>query len=287
MRACTIVNVCLYVLSNSVIARASPTQASSVVTVADVAPASNAINKRQTGGRRGNEEINNEWPAEWDDLPPLPPKMALAYEKNIQTEMLAIENAVDFQSDGIGGEVWLKSFLRVFSTYLTPERMDEMISEFMQQYRSLLARDVSSRDMLEGRLSELDLSELEEQMAEMVSFRRENEDLGAPGQELWRYPTSRTEDQPLSLYAPFYSLTWLQTRQLIIAKARSGRFNRRQLVDYVQSQDPFMVGSESKTAALVKKALADYKFKPLRPENRRKGFGGRIRDYFRNDTDES
>lgn len=296
MRACTIANLCLYVLGSSVVARASLSQVvtaaavldATAVAVPDAASAFNAIDKRAVGGGPGDEEIYTERPAEWDNLPPLPPEMALAYEKNVRTEMIAIARAVGFRdSDDLGGEVWLKSFLKASMTYLTLERMDELINEFMQQYNSLVARGVRDRDMLEARLSELDLSQLEEQMAQMVRFRQENEDLGARGQEFLRNPMTRREGQPRTIYSPFYSLTWLQGRQLIIAKARSGRFSRQQLVDYVRSQDPFLAGFEEETFPIVWKALKDFDFRPNRHGNRSRGFGRRARDYFREDADES
>lgn len=295
MRACTIANLCLYVLGTSVVARARPSPVvtaaavldATAVAVPDAASAFNAIDKRQIGRGPDGEDIITDRPAEWDNLPPLPTEMARAYEKNVRTEMIAIARAVDFRDDEFGGEAWLKSFLQATMTYLTLERMDELISDFMQQYNSLAARGVRDRDMLEGRLAELDLSQLEEQMAEMVRFRQENEDLGAPGQEFLRNPMTRREGQPMTVYSPFYSLTWLQDRQLIIAKARSGRFNRRQLVDYVRSQDPFLAGFEEETFTMVSKALSDFKFKPNRAGNISRGFGRRARDYFRENADES
>ena len=288
MRAGTVVNLCIYLLGGSVLA--SPFQP--LTAVANAASASGIINKRQIGGggvsgAGGGDDFRKSRPAEWDNLPPLPPKIAFAYESNAQTELLAFANA-GFMRGGIyEGAAWMTALLGVKMTYLSEERIEEIVSNFAQQFSALTGRGVSVKDMLEGRLNDLDLPQLEQQMAEMVRFRQENEDLGAPGQEFWRNPMIWTKGQPIGFHSPFYTLTWSQDRQLIVAKARSGRFNRQELTDYVRSHDPFLAGFESETVDLVKRALEDFNFKATKRRNKQKGFGKRIKDFFRNDGDES
>ena len=102
------------------------------------------------------------------------------------------------------------------------------------------AADGSASALLARKLRELDTPTLERQMAEIVRFRRENEQRGSSGQERWRYLETRRPGDPSCLLAPFAHMTRAQDRLLVVAKVRSGVTSRRELVRYIRGQDPFL-----------------------------------------------
>ena len=133
-------------------------------------------------------------------------------------------------------------------------------------------------------------------MAAMVRFRfesAENELMGSPGFERWRYPLMRqSADPPSGLPSPFHSLSESQGRLLVVAKARSGgggggsssisgssssggRIGREELVMYLQRQDPFLGGINPVADGMVATALSDFNVK-----DRRRGPLGWVRGLF-------
>lgn len=223
------------------------------------AAAAAAIDKRQTAGGDSGSEGNFGRPAEWENLTPLPRDIARAYERNVQTDALAY---IGFELTGnLDSDVNLAQEILYGRTYLTPMRIRDIVMRTVTQIIEWKRAGLTTNSELQERLT-LGLQQLEQEMAEIVRFRRENERLGSPGQETWRYPYLKQEGQPDGLVSPYHSLTETQDFQLIIAKARSGRFTDQQLLDYLLSQDPFLADHETYAATLIRDAYTMYKFEP-------------------------
>ena len=119
-------------------------------------------------------------PAESDDLLSSPPDIARAYERNAQTDVLAFV-ASEVIETLISNSVLAKIILEHFMTYLTPRHVRAAILNCMTQVEEINAQRVSLGVALESRFHDLDLQTLEQEMVEIIQFRREDEELGSPG----------------------------------------------------------------------------------------------------------
>ena len=246
MRASTVTSFGLVILLGSVLAIPSK-----------LTPPT-AIIKRQIGGG-DDSNANLTRPAEWDDLPRLPPILEQAYERNAEITALALLRLELVENVDVNVDV-MSRVLEGLMTYFAPGRAREIVTHAARQIRDSESAGVSKDTALLEKTRSLDLPTLEREMAGFVRFRSDHEAIGSPGQEAWRNPLLREEGQPIGMASPYHSLTENHDRQLIIAKALSGRFSQSALLDYLLSQDPFLAGFERNAATLVEDTLRLYRF---------------------------
>lgn len=216
---------------------------------------SNSLTKRQIMGTEG-DNVDPIRPAEWDDLPPLPAALEQAYERNAEMLSLALLTTEMFSNTDAS---MVAEYLDAMMTYLSPDRVPEIFESATQLTADSVPEGDTAYTVLSARMRDLDLQALEQEMAEFVRFRTENESIGSPGQEAWRYPFLREEDEPLGRASPFHSLTESQDRLLIVAKVLSDRtLTQRQLLLYLLNQDPFLTGHGDKAFIFMQRTLRMY-----------------------------
>ena len=215
--------------------------------------AATIVDKRQVGV--GDYSGNNfSRPADWDTLPDLPWYLERAYERGARLNAYAFLTA-EFVDDPVVNVGLVASILEGFMTYLKPERIREIVTRASKDILEGERAGVSRSRQLEN-YSAGDPYLMESQMTRIVYFRQQNEHIGSPGQEDWRYPYLRVEGQPKGLPSPFYSLSENLDRLLIIAKARgSEKVSRQELLYYLLIHDPFLEGYESYAMDLISDTL--------------------------------
>lgn len=213
-------------------------------------PASTAnaiIDKRQIGE---TGQARDDWyvrPAEWDDLPPLPPNLKQAYERNAKHFTIALLTTDMVESNDEKLEM-AKVALKNKMTYLTNDSARAIAVASAKHINDQTSAGVDEDSILDSLLEAMDVQTLEEEMAEFVRFRQEHE---------------RQIGPPVGLAPPFHSLTTSQDHQLILKKARSGGLpNVEVILEYLLSHDPFLVGSEEYAKALIWDTLVTYHFQP-------------------------
>lgn len=219
-------------------------------------PASQQLETEQEGneikndGGGGNDEEDDELSREmearieaWNNIPPLPPDLLDAVDYHTRIEVLAFVRALSRYGKADFDDVF--AVMRALIPFVSRGRTKTIIENTIIQVEMAKRKGLSIDVLLEEKLRNLNVDELEEQMEAMVRFRREHEGEPDPSVDLRKLP----------LPPPLYLLTSGQDRMLIIAKARAGLVDLEQLKEYILRQDPYLQDWQADVG--VRKTLSD------------------------------
>lgn len=205
----------------------------------------------------------------WDNIPTLPPNLLEAVDWQTRVEVLAMARA--FAEMGNIQKLRDPAFglMRMRKPFLSRGRTRLIVDNTINQVRQVDRSGESIDDLLEEKLSALDVDTLERQLEEMLEIRFEIE-----GE-----PDFSAEEAGILLPTPLAMLTQGQDRMLIIAKARAGLANVDQLAEYLMARDPYV--SEQRLVRVVRQTLEDFStpsadFTPLltKPSALQRAWGG-------------
>ena len=231
---------------------------------------------RQGSGNEGEDDdmdeetrLVQEAQETWDNIPTLPPNLLEVIDWQTRVEVLAIARAFAEQGNIQNLRDPAFSLMRMTKPFLSRGRTRLIVDNTINQVRQMDRSGESVDDLLEEKLSALDVDTLERQLEEMLEIRFENE-----GE-----PDFSAEEAGLLLPTPLAMLTQGQDRMLIIAKARAGLANVDQLAEYLMARDPYL--SEQRAVRVVRQTLEDFStpsadFTPLltKPSVLQRAWGG-------------
>lgn len=219
-------------------------------------PASQQLELEQEGneikndGGGDNDEEDDEFSREmkarieaWNNIPPLPPDLLDAVDYQTRIEVLAIVRALSRYGKADFDDIF--AVMRALKPFISRGRAKIIIENTIIQVEMAKRKGLSIDVLLEEKLRNLNVEELEEQMEAMVRFRREHEGEPDPSADLLKLPMP----SPLSM------LTGGQDRMLIIAKARAGLVDFEQLKEYILRQNPYLRDQQADVG--VRKTLID------------------------------